>query len=204
MSAKQFQGLSLAHSILSDPEKRKAYDNNGFLDDEESSKDYDFWYEYFRNLFPTVTVGAIDEFSSAYKGSNEEIDDVRKEYIKHKGDFAKIMESVMLAEDGDEDRIASIVDVLIGKGDIESLPKFKSSLEKLKKSRKRKQSKKGESSGKGSEEDLILAIQSKRRGTASSAMSNLLSKYGGESEEPDISDEAFEVARARVVSKKKK
>ena len=152
-------------------------------------------------------MGAIDEFSSTYKGSNEEIDDVRKEYIKHKGDFAKIMESVMLAEDGDEDRIANIIDALIGKGDIESLPKFKSSLEKVKKSRKRKQSsKKG---GKGSEEDLIVAIQSKKRGgtsSSSAAMTKLLSKYGGgdESEEPDISDEAFEAARARVLSKKKK
>ena len=196
--------MSIAHSILSDPDKRKEYDKNGFLDDEESSKDFDFWYEYFRNLFPTVTVRAIDEFSSAYKGSKEEIEDVRKEYVKHKGDFDKIMQSVILAEDGDEDRIANIVDELVRKGEIESLPKYKSSLEKVKKSRKRKQSKKSESSGTGVEDDLIVAIQSKRRGTASSAMTNLLSKYGGDLEEPDISDEAFEAARARVVSKKKK
>ena len=151
-----------------------------------------------------MTVRAIDEFSSTYKGSKEEIEDVRKEYVKYKGDFSKIMESVILAEDGDEDRIANIVDELIRKGEIESLPKYKSSLEKAKKSRKRKQSKKSESSGTGGEDDLIVAIQSKRRGTASSAMTNLLSKYGGDLEEPDISDEAFEAARAKVVSKKKK
>lgn len=205
-SALQFQALSVAHSILSDADKRKAYDKNGFLEDEEeSSKDYDFWYEYFRNLFPTVTIGDIEKFSTTYKGSAEESADVQKEYIKHKGDFAKIMESVMLAEEGDEERIAKIIDTAIEEGKIKDLPKYRSSLEKALKPKSKKRKSAG---GKSTDEvnDLVSAIQSKRRGpsSSSSAMSAILSKYGGaEAEEPQIPDEVFAANRAKITRKKK-
>lgn len=152
-----------------------------------------------------MTVGAIEEFSSKYKGSQEEIDDVKAEYMKHKGDFAKIMESIMLAEECDEERIAGIIDSLIKKGEVKSLAKYQSTSEKALKTKSRKRKAKGSTKDTSLEDDsLVLAIQSKKRTSSSaSAMSSILAKYGEDDlGEEDISDEAFAAAQARVTSKK--
>ena len=121
---KTFQALSMVHSILSDPEKRKLYDETGDVDAQENSNDFDFWYEYFRNRFPKLTTKSIDDFSQQYKGSGEEIDDIVAAYEKHAGDMRKIMEVVMLAEEGDECRICGVIDSAITKGRIVTLPQY--------------------------------------------------------------------------------
>ncbi len=72
----KFQALSLAHSILSDAEKRKAYDSSGSVDHAENAEDLAVWEEYWRTLFPAVTIDKINQFSSEYKGSEEERSDV--------------------------------------------------------------------------------------------------------------------------------
>jgi DnaJ family protein C protein 9 len=68
----KFQALSLAHSILSDPEKRSAYDASGSVDHADNATDLAAWGEYWRALFPAVTTNKIETFSSEYKGALEE------------------------------------------------------------------------------------------------------------------------------------
>jgi DnaJ family protein C protein 9 len=113
---KMFQALSVVHSILSDPEKRKLYDETGDIDAEKLSEEFDFWYGYFRNMFPKLTTTSIIEFSNKYIGSQEENDDVMESYHKYNGDFQNIMDSTMCAEEGDEDRISVIINDNIAKG----------------------------------------------------------------------------------------
>jgi len=199
-SAEIFQALSVAHSILIDPSKREEYDKNGAMDEGECDRDYSYWYEYFRSLFPKLTVESIKSFSSTYIGSTEEKNDILREYTNHKGDFSKIMNSVMLAEVGDEERIEKVIDLLIAEGSIKSNKKYLSSLEKVKKTAQRKLSKRNKNE-KDDNEALIVAIQKKRASSGSSAMSHILDKYGSSAND-DISDTEFEALRAKITKKK--
>ena len=68
----KFKALSCAHAILSNSEKRKLYDQTGELDGSDLSEEAAEWNMYFRNLFPKLTVEAIEKFSTKYKNSEEE------------------------------------------------------------------------------------------------------------------------------------
>lgn len=72
----KFQALSLSHSILSDSKKRAQFDASGSVEDAESAQDLAAWSEYWRSLFPKVTVTKIDAFADEYRGSEEERQDV--------------------------------------------------------------------------------------------------------------------------------
>lgn len=120
----KFKALSCAHAILSDPGKRNTYDKTGELDGSELSDEAAEWYQYFRNMFPKVTVQSIDDFSSKYKSSEEERQDVLKAYVKGKGDIEFIMENVMLAEEEDEGRIVGILNDAIAAKEINALPSW--------------------------------------------------------------------------------
>ncbi|GBN88646.1 DnaJ subfamily C member 9 [Araneus ventricosus] len=69
---RKFQILAKVHSILSDAEKRQAYDETGIVDDENNSSMDDaspeFWEQYWRALFPRITIGAIEKFLASYRG----------------------------------------------------------------------------------------------------------------------------------------
>jgi len=76
--------------------------SQGDVDDiEEISEEFEFWYNYYRSLFPKVTTQQIDEFSAKYKNSEEECNDIIENYNKFNGSMTDIMENVMLAEEED-------------------------------------------------------------------------------------------------------
>lgn len=144
--ANTFQALSAAHSILSDEEKRKVYDDCGLLDGDDedsydSEKNFDFWNEYFRNLFPKITVNDIESFRGRYVGSEEERNDVIEAYERYEGDCSKLMEAVMFAEEGEEQRIIELVDSLIEADKLKVSKKYeKSKIQLLNKSEKKQKS----------------------------------------------------------------
>lgn len=226
--AEIFKGLAVAHSILSDAEKRKAYDDTGSLDQEGSTKDFDEWYAYFRNLFPKLTVSAIEEFEKSYCGSEEEREDVLREFSKYKGKLSKIMESVMLAEEGrDEERICDIIDDAIAKGEVESTSAYEKAKGKLSTQQPKRKKQRLKEEQEVDMNALAAAIRGKDHGLGSkaSAMSAIFEKYGqgpldskegkkgkgkgkggkgkGKSvcEEPDISDSEFERIQASLKKK---
>lgn len=222
----KFQALSIAHSILSSPEKRAAYDRDRtFSGDQEelgSEENFDFWYRYFRNLFPAINIQDIDDFSKEYIGSAEETRDILSSYERCAGDVSKAMEYVMFAEEGQEERVIAVIDKAIAEKAVKKYPAYTKKREELlsKVSARRDYAKGGKkSSSRGistetleeatkrkskkqkQEEDhneLMLAMLTKRSnggGESSKMLGKIFQKYG---DEPDISDKDFEAARKRL------
>lgn len=105
----KFQAVSVAYSILADPDKRAEYDDSGELydgddDDIGNKSGMEQWKDYFRGLFGKVTTTDIDNFESKYKFSDEEKKDVLKYYKQFKGDLNKMIECVMLSSECDKKR----------------------------------------------------------------------------------------------------
>jgi len=122
----KFHAISVAYDILSDPERRKEYDESGELHEEDddvgssNKSGTDQWKEYFTGMFGKVTTDDIDEFGSKYKGSEEERKDVLKYYTMFKGDLDKMLECVMLSEEDDKQRwVTEYINPAIKKGDVE-------------------------------------------------------------------------------------
>ena len=204
-----FKALAIVHSILSDEEKRRLFDETGDIDDETgSTQSGNDWYEYFRNLFPKVTVEAIQKFSDQYIGSEEERQDIAKAYADYGGSVPHIMEVVLLAED--ECRICSIIDELI---DTEQIPmttvysKYKSNFKR--KAKAHKQTKKPKSSKDtgdlGELEAMIHRNSSNRERREDSLFNSILSKYEKSSKLSDydtVSDEDFLKLQQNLLNKK--
>ena len=125
----KFRAVSIAHSILSDVEKRAVFDQTGDVDESGEEIDeasFEQWYEYYRQLFPPITANMIDSFAEKYKGSEEEQTDVLAAYAKHGGDVGKIMDSVMLAESvQDYGRFEAIINAAIARGEVALTNKWK-------------------------------------------------------------------------------
>jgi len=148
-------------------------DNLGLSDDK-------VWADYWRELFPQVTVNDIEKFSKEYKGSDEELSDLKTVYMSCKGDMQKIIDSVMVATIDDEQRFRDILNPLIEAKELPSYKKFVSETAASKKKRRAKatnESKEAEEAAKelkgGSLEgysDLVMALQrnQEKRGDISS------------------------------------
>jgi DnaJ homolog subfamily C member 9 len=215
--AEIFKALSVVHSILSDTEQRKIYDETGDINGGDmKSGDFDDWYNYFRNLFPKVTVDDIEKFSSTYKGSDEEKNDIIEAYYQHDGNFRNVMECVILAEDQDEDRITNIINTAIADGEVELLPSYKkrysstssSSAPQKKKQRKGKSTAAAGKRGEDDLDSLAEMIRSKNQRAASgggNAFSSIFAKYGGGDdtmeEGDDVDDAEFDRIRASLGKK---
>lgn len=205
--AETFQAISVAHAILSDPEKRKVYDKSGLVDDldEDMDQNFAFWYQHFRNLTPTVTVQAIDKLEEAYVGSDEEKNDIVTAFMDFKGDVSKVMDSVMFAEAGSEARICRVIDQAIEEGLIKKTKVYTQSKAKaLERMAKAKKNPKKRAAPAAEQDDLALMIRERQQGRAA-ALGNIFSKYGEGLEEDaeEMDDAEFEEARAKVSKKAK-
>lgn len=196
----KFKALSIVHSVLSDPGKRSLYDSTGEAGTDDTSEDFANWYDYFRTLFPKLTVAKIEEFSRSYKGSAEEKEDLTEAYGRFKGDMKKVMEVVMFAEEGEEERLCTAIDGLIAAGELASTKKYenfkKTVADTAAKGKKKTNQKRKKDEP--SLDDLAAMIQANRQRTASS-FGSMLAKYGGADGEEDLPDEAaFQTAQARL------
>eukprot|EP00056_Hartaetosiga_gracilis_P017221 m.244567 g.244567 ORF g.244567 m.244567 type:complete len:321 (+) comp54414_c0_seq1:58-1020(+) len=120
----KFQLLSRVYSILSDEHKRKVYDGTGSVEEDALSADPSFsWSAYWRELFPAVDDAKIMSFADCYRGSNEEKEDLKKAYLKFKGDMTNVFDSIMLSNPlEDEERFRKLIDEMI---DRDEVPFFK-------------------------------------------------------------------------------
>jgi DnaJ family protein C protein 9 len=126
----KFQAISVAYSILKDPEKRAEYDESGELveQDDDNMEDSKMWRNYFQQVFGKVTTNDIDAFILKYKCSDEEEQDVLKYYEKFEGNLTKMLTCVMASEPRDTSRwVEDYIQPAILKGQVQD---YKETLEK--------------------------------------------------------------------------
>ncbi|CAM9456550.1 unnamed protein product, partial [Pylaiella littoralis] len=170
--------------------------------------------DYWRTLFPKITVVDIESFSTKYKGSNEEKRDVLEAYEKHKGKMSAIVDSIMLGTIADEERFRAVIDAAIESKEAASLPAFrkgaKTSASKKSTAKRKAKIDKAEElmamlKGRHEENKNTAALSTHRAREFSSLVSSLEEKYGGgmkggkkeskrarKNSPPDLDDEEFE------------
>lgn len=223
--AEQFKALGVVHAILSDETKRRNYDASGDIDTHDLSEEAEHWYNYFRELFPRVTVESIDKFRCEYRLSEEERRDVIECHHTFRGDFAAVMENIMLAEDEDAQRIADIIQGAIENREIHDHVQTFHRTSKIVLGRASKEvaKKKRKSTAEAVEDEelrlreLQLMMQKNSRSRAS-ALDGLLEKYGGAGGSNnsgkkkgnsgpvqragcDVPDDEFEAIQSRLMNK---
>ncbi|KAI0514989.1 DnaJ domain-containing protein [Xylaria bambusicola] len=195
-----FQSIAFAYAVLSDPTRRKRYDETGSTSESIVDSDGFSWSDFYREQFrDAISNDAIEKFAARYKGSDEERDDILVAYEEHEGDMDAIYETVMLSNVlKDDERFRKIIDDAIASKDV---PAFKAYVKESKKSRQARikaakdeateaeeyakelgihdklfNDKKGKKKG-SSEDDLAALIRRNQQGREN-FLDNLAAKYG--------------------------
>ncbi|KAM3862696.1 dnaJ homolog subfamily C member 9 [Diretmus argenteus] len=196
LATEKFQVLGKLYAVLSDKEQRAVYDEQGVVDEESDILSQDrSWEDYWRVLFPKITVQDIQEFESKYKGSEEEREDVIQLYIQHQGDMDAITASALCCSQDDEPRLCSILRSAIKAGEITAFPAFTRESDKKKKARKKRADKEREEAeemqkelGLGDQEDSLAMVlkqrQQSREQNFNSFLSDLEAKYANKGGKP--------------------
>ncbi|XP_047616677.1 dnaJ homolog subfamily C member 9 isoform X1 [Phacochoerus africanus] len=140
-ATRRFQILGKVYSVLSDKDQRAVYDEQGTVDEDSDvlSQDRD-WETYWRLLFKKISLEDIQAFEKTYKGSEEELADVKQAYLDFKGDMDQIMESVLCVQYTEEPRIRNIIQQAIDAGEVPSYNAFvKESKQKMNARKRRAQ-----------------------------------------------------------------
>lgn len=120
-----FQSIVLAYSILSDPERKKIYDETGSLGD-DSADGFDWAAFYKARYAEAVSVEKVEEFKRSYQGGEEEKGDVLAAYEESEGDWDGIFDKVMCSEVlEDEERFRKIIEEGIKEGKVKEYPAWK-------------------------------------------------------------------------------
>ncbi|KAJ0066853.1 hypothetical protein NL108_004833, partial [Boleophthalmus pectinirostris] len=131
--------LGKVYAVLSDAEQKAVYDEQGIVDEEIDTLSQDrCWTEYWRALFPTITMQDIIEFEKKYKGTEEERQDVLQIYVRYEGDMDLIMQCVLCGSVDDEPRISSIIQDGIDKKEVDDFPAFTKESARKKKARRKR------------------------------------------------------------------
>lgn len=190
-ATEKFQVLGFIHSILSDKDKRKIYDETGEYDEEGEEVTMRNWGDYWRTLFKEITDEDINNYEKTYKGSETEIKDLRRAYMDSKGDMDYILEAVPFTNCDEEPRLHEIIQKLVDAGEVPEYEAFTNEDEKKKNRRKRKWAKEAAEAerleksmkldkSKSSDDDLALAILGRnkaRAGEADTFFDSLIDKY---------------------------
>ncbi|KAM0243661.1 hypothetical protein ACHAPO_000515 [Fusarium lateritium] len=200
-----FQAIAFAYAILSDPARRKRYDETGSTSESIVDSEGFNWSDYYREqLKESVSGDAIEKFAKTYKGSNEEEGDVLGAYEDCEGDMDALYERVMLSDVlEDDERFRDIINKAIKSKKVPSFPSYTKETKKKREGRMKKAreeateaedyakelgvhdklfgDKKGKKKGKGkgsSEADLAALIQKRQKDRSESFLDHLAEKYG--------------------------
>uniref|UniRef100_A0A8C0DF44 DnaJ heat shock protein family (Hsp40) member C9 n=1 Tax=Balaenoptera musculus TaxID=9771 RepID=A0A8C0DF44_BALMU len=133
------QILGKVYSVLSDKDQRAVYDEQGTVDEDSDvlSQDRD-WEAYWRLLFKKISLEDIQAFEKTYKGSEEELADIKQAYLDFKGDMDQIMESVLCVQYTEEPRIRNIIQQAIDAREVPSYNAFVKEAKQKMNARKRR------------------------------------------------------------------
>ncbi|AEO58879.1 hypothetical protein MYCTH_2306585 [Thermothelomyces thermophilus ATCC 42464] len=196
----KFQQVAFAYAVLSDPARRKRYDETGSTSEAVVDSEGFSWSDFYREQYrDAVSEEAIEKFAAQYKGSEEEKDDVLAAYEEFEGDMDGVYESVMLSSVLEDDaRFREIIDAAIESGRV---PRFDAYVRESKKSRQArvKAAKKeaqeadelakelgvydklrggGNKKGKKDSEAALAALIQRNQASRASALDKLAEKYG--------------------------
>ncbi|KAJ8264438.1 hypothetical protein GJAV_G00149150 [Gymnothorax javanicus] len=188
LATKKFQVLGKVYAVLSDKEQKAVYDEQGTVDEESDSLGQDRnWEEYWRLLFPKITLSDILEFEKKYKGTDEESEDVRRLYLQYEGDMDMIMASALCCSQEDEPRIADIIQSGIDSGELPTYRTFTHESKQKKAARKRKADKEQKEAeemkkelGLKADDSLVAMLQQRQKSRErgfNSFLSDLEAKY---------------------------
>ncbi|KNE58542.1 hypothetical protein AMAG_04108 [Allomyces macrogynus ATCC 38327] len=135
----QFQAISFAYTILSDPAARQRYDVTGSTETLAHGSSEDI-LAFYKDLYESnITTEAIDEFAQQYKGSDEERRDVLAAFESAQGDMASILDQVLCSSTADEDRFRAMIDAAINAKEVPSFPTYANEDPKERRKRKRRE-----------------------------------------------------------------
>ncbi|KAK9918041.1 hypothetical protein WJX75_000728 [Coccomyxa subellipsoidea] len=213
----KFQSLQRIYAVLSDPERRKVYDQTGSLDDSEQlvGEDFDNLYNYFRNIYKEVTEDDIDGFAAGFRGSQEESEEVLQYYERFRGDMRQVFDWVMCSEEKkDAHRFRDIILAAVEEGRVKLFKPFKPWSEKVAKQPRPKNplaKKKNTSKAEGSDQQLIAQIRGAGASRMDSAFAKLEAKYckpgakgKRKGKDAELTEEDFAKAQQKVQSRKEK
>uniref|UniRef100_A0A383WBA2 J domain-containing protein n=1 Tax=Tetradesmus obliquus TaxID=3088 RepID=A0A383WBA2_TETOB len=188
----KFQALQRIYEVLSDPVKRKLYDNTGSLqecEDMVQGDNFSELYAAFREA-TKVTEEDVDSFAAKYRGSAEERTDLLQLVNKFRGDMRCVFDWLMLSRtDLDSHRFRDTLEQAVAAGELKAYKAYKAwsasvaatprptadPLAPPKPSKKKKGSKQGEGDDSMA---LVAAIRGKGAGAAFNGMlASLEAKY---------------------------
>ncbi|GAB0092815.1 J domain-containing protein [Sergentomyia squamirostris] len=186
-ATEKFKVLAKLHAVLSDPDKKKLYDENGIIDDEDDDGKLSSWIEMWRTIFKPISDEDIGNYQKNYVGSDLEKNDVKKAYLGGKGCINYMMSAVPFMAVEDEPRIIEMVKEWIAS---EEVPEFKIFTEEPKAKRSRRHKKYARESEEAEEikaklakegnslEQKIMKRQNERSQQYDNFFDDLLKKYG--------------------------
>ncbi|CAL8471723.1 g11265 [Coccomyxa elongata] len=208
----KFQSLQRIYTVLSDPERRKVYDQTGSLDDSEqlAGEDFDNLYNYFRNIYKEVTEDDIDGFAADFRGSQEEKDEVLQYYDRFKGDMHQVFDWVMCSEEKiDAHRFMDIILAAIKEGRVKHFSRFEPWSKKVAKQPRPKNplARKKTRNLQSNDQQLVAQIRGAGAARMDSAFAALEAKYcnpdaKGKRKAKELTEEQFTKAQLKVQTRK--
>eukprot|EP00928_Gymnodinium_smaydae_P095020 TRINITY_DN8098_c0_g1_i2.p1 TRINITY_DN8098_c0_g1~~TRINITY_DN8098_c0_g1_i2.p1 ORF type:complete len:272 (-),score=72.89 TRINITY_DN8098_c0_g1_i2:134-949(-) len=192
-ATEEFQRLCHAYEVLSNPERRKIYDETGTHEGTDDA-DVSAMAAYLRKVFPKLDGESIDRFSQSYRESAVEREDVLKFVSQQAGDCTNLLEVIMCSEPEDIPRFVTMIDGFFGDGSLEEefRASYKASLPKLQRAAKRSMAERrklqaeapaavsarsaGAASGDGLEA-LAALMRQRRQDSSEDLMARLEAKY---------------------------
>ncbi|KFH45446.1 DnaJ subfamily C member-like protein [Hapsidospora chrysogenum ATCC 11550] len=127
-----FQEVAFAYAVLSDPARRKRYDETGSTSESIVDSDGFNWSDYYREQYKdAISADAIEKFAKQYKGSDEEKDDILQYFELYEGDMDKVYENVILSDPvDDDDRFRTIINDAIANREVPNFRTYSSQTER--------------------------------------------------------------------------
>ncbi len=221
----KFQQVAFAYAVLSDPARRKRYDETGSTSEAVVDSEGFSWTEFYQEQYrDAISEDAINQFAKKYKGSDEERDDIIAAYEEFEGDMDGVYETVMLSSVLEDDaRFREIIDAAIKAKEV---PRFDAYAKETKKARQararaaKKESREadelakelgvyeklrggGKKSQKDSEADLAALIQ-RNQAARAGALDRLAEKYGAVPKASKGKKRSAEEPQAKATKKSKR